>query len=190
MLLRQRSRFIDDVRHVDEGNERQSRIAVDHCENLVRGIVGHFVSAIISAIGGGASFAVPGSDTPGDTLRAVIVGRYASRYNGEHCRRSGRIGAQVHRGQVENHYAGAAVADKENFAIGSGSVAVWSGHRIHAVAAGCAALRAWESAEVMIRSKARDQVKCWSRRRSRGHVRPASVSGEVAKHINDRRNNV
>src|SRR5208283_1728633 len=159
-------------------------------ENLVRGIVGHFVSAVVSAIGGGASFTVPRRDATRDTLGSVVIGRYAGRYNGEHGRRSGGTGAQVHRRQVENHYTGAAVADKENFAIRSSRVPIRSGHRVHAVPTCGAALRAWEPAEVMIRSKPRDEVKGRSRWRSRGHVRSASESGEVAKHINDGRNNV
>jgi len=50
VLLRERSGFVDDVRHVDERDERQPWVAVNDREDIVGVIVRHLVSAIIATI--------------------------------------------------------------------------------------------------------------------------------------------
>src|ERR1039458_7682693 len=80
-----------DIRHIEKRYERQPGIAVDNRENLMRGVVCHFVGAVISAIGSGACFAVPGGDAGSDAQRTVIVGRNACRYGLHHSGCSGRM---------------------------------------------------------------------------------------------------
>ncbi len=85
--------------------------------------------------------------------RTVIIGRNAGRYSGHHGGRSGRIRGQVHRRQIENHDRRAAISDEQRFAVGAHFKPIRAGHWIDAVGAGGTALRAGESAEVMVGAK-------------------------------------
>src|SRR5208283_1884212 len=123
-----------------------------------------------------------------DSLRSVVIGRHARRDRGKNSGWGDRIGAQVHRADVENYDVGAAIADKEDLAIGGSGVAIRPGHRVHAVGAGSAALGARESSEVATGTKARVQVEPWTVRPS--HIGPAGIPNEIAKHVNGRRNDL
>ena len=84
-----------------------------------------------------------------------------------------------------------AIADEQSIAVGTYLKAVRTRHWIHAIGAGSTALRARESAEVVVRAKARDQVEsggCGAAQS--GHISSASVTGEIAEYIDNRRNNI
>src|SRR5208283_3148999 len=126
--------------------------------NLMHVIERHFVSPIISAIGGRTRFAVPRSDAGSDAERTVIRGRNAGGYDGQNGGWRGRILSKVHRGQIEDHDRSTAVANEQGVAVRAYFESIWAGHWIHAVAAGSTALRAGKSTEVMVCTKARDEM--------------------------------
>jgi len=123
-----------DARHVNERDKWQSRIPVNDCEHLMDVVKRHFIGAVISTIGGGSGFAVPGSDASRDALGAIVVCRDTGGYGGKNGGRSGLwTHAKVHRGQVEHSNRRIAIADEQSIAVGTYLEAVRPGHWIHAV---------------------------------------------------------
>ena len=152
----------------------------------------HFVGAVIPTISGRSSFAVPGGDASGDALGTIVVRPDTGRYRGQHGGWSGYwTCAQIHRGQIEHGDGRVTIADEQSIAIGTHLKAVRTRHWIHAIRAGSTALRTRESAEVVVRAEARDEVEsggCGSAQP--GHISSASVTGEIAEYIDNRRNNI
>ena len=159
MLLRQRSGLVHDMRHVNQRDERQSRIAVDDREYLWTGSY-----AISSARSSPQSAAEPASPFQEATQRSyahgsVIIGGTPV---GIVAITLGGVGGFLVRSivaEVENHDRSAAIPDEQDLAVRSHHFAIRARHRIHAVGARSAALRARKPAKIAVGAKSRDQVK-------------------------------
>src|SRR5258708_2072441 len=143
---------IDEVGHIDQGDEGKAGAPVRDGENVVsaHGSLGHLIAAIVGTFGSAAGAAVPRSDAWPNAIRAVKIGRRPRGEIGDHGRHLRR--------EIEYNDGGAAASDEQCVSIWRHEKPVRGGERVHAIRARRTTLRPGQSTEGAVRAKSGKRI--------------------------------